>query len=66
MADAPRTDHDDVHLPEGLLAELATPPRDGIRPEEVARGRRHAAERAYDEGEVVEEIASQLLLLSRP
>ncbi len=66
MADAPRSDHDDL-LPAGLLAELAEP-QDArrIRPDEVARARQHVAARSYDDGEVVEEIASQLLALSRP
>lgn len=52
-------------VPRGLLAELtAPPPRPGIRIAEVARGRRHAANRAYDDGAVVAEIANELLKLS--
>ena len=64
MADAPRTDR--PPLPEGLLAELAAPPVAGARRAEVARARRHAADRSYDDGRVVDEIATQLLALSRP
>ena len=50
-------------VPAGLVEELAASPA-GIRPAEVARGRRRAVARCYDEGEVVEEIATQLLLMS--
>jgi hypothetical protein len=52
-------------LPAGLLEELAASGRQAIRPNEVARGRRHAASRVFDDGDVVEEIATQLLALSR-
>jgi hypothetical protein len=68
MADAPRTDHDAAssagELPQGLLAELAAPTGGRIRRDEVDRARRHAAARTFDDGEVVEEIATQLLALS--
>ena len=63
MADAPRTDR--PPLPEGLLAELATPVPSGTRRAELARARRHVADRSYDDGRVVDEIAVQLLALSR-
>ena len=65
MVDAPRTGHD-TPLPEGLLEVLAATPCADIRPEEVARARRHVEERCYDDGAVVREIASQLLQLSHP
>lgn len=65
MAEAPRNDLDPA-VPEGLLAGLSPSTGDPIRPDEVARARRHAAARAYDERPVVEEIAAQILLLSRP
>ena len=61
MAEADRTPRP---LPLGLLEHLATSAQD-IRVDGVARGRRCAADRAYDDRAVVEEIASQLLLLSR-
>lgn len=64
MADAPRTDR--PPLPEGLLDDLATPAPSGIRRAEVDRARRHVADRSYDDGRVVDEIATQLLALSRP
>ncbi len=64
MAEAPRNGHETT-VPEGLLARLAVWPPDPVRPAEVARGRRRARDRAYDDGDVVREIASQLLLLSR-
>ena len=64
MADAPRNDR--LQVPEGLLDELAAPAANGIRPAQVARARRHAAARSFDDGQVVDEIASQLLALSRP
>ena len=49
-------------VPSGLLDALATPPV--IRLNEVARARRQAADRAYDDGEVVVRIAERLLSLS--
>lgn len=49
-------------VPDGLLAMLTEP--SVIRLDEVARGRRHAADRAYEDGDVVVEIAVQLLSLS--
>ena len=61
MAEAPRNDLD---LP--LLADLSTHVAGAIRPDEVARARRHAVDRTYDDGAVVEEIAVQILLLSGP
>lgn len=64
MAEAPRNDLD-LPVPEGLLADLTSPAGDRIRLDEVARARRHAAARAYDEPPVVDEIAAQILLLSR-
>ncbi|HVF32876.1 MAG TPA: hypothetical protein VM933_07565 [Acidimicrobiales bacterium] len=63
MADPSRTERDDV--PPGLLADLAGP-ANGIRRAEVDRALRHAAERSFDDTHVVEEIATQLLALSRP
>ena len=48
-------------LPAGLVEELSDR---RIRSEEVARARRRAVARCFDEGEVVEEIAFQLLLIS--
>jgi hypothetical protein len=51
-------------VPQGLLEELTRPGAAAIRPFEVARGRQAAVERAFDDGAVVDEIASQLLLLS--
>ena len=65
MAEAPRNDLD-LLIAHGLLADLSTTLRDRVRSDEVARARRHAAARAYDEPPVVEEIATQILLLSRP
>jgi hypothetical protein len=64
MAEAPRNDLD-LLIAEGLLADLSTAFRDRIRADEVARARRHAAARAYEQAPVVEEIATQILLLSR-
>jgi len=64
MAEAPRNDLD-LQCPDGLLADLTTPPIRVIRPDEVARARRHAADGTYDHGAVVEEAAAQILLLSR-
>ena len=51
-------------MPAGLLEELTAPGAQEIRLDEVARCRRHAADRAFDDGAVVEEIATQLLELS--
>ena len=67
MAEEDRTDRrpESRQVPAGLVEELASPDRSVIRLDEVARGRRRAADRAYDDGAVVAEIASQLLLLSR-
>ena len=64
MAEAERTPSDlrTTSVPAGLLAELTAIPV--IRLVEVERGRRHAADRAYEDGDVVVEIAAQLLLLS--
>lgn len=63
MAEADRTPSDvRASVPEGLLAELSAPAV--VRLVEVERGRRHAADRAYDDGDVVDEIAVQLLSLS--
>lgn len=64
MAEAHRNDLD-PSFPEGLLAGLRSFPDGAIRPEEVARARRHAAARTFDDGAVVEEIAAQILLFSR-
>jgi hypothetical protein len=63
MAEAPRNQHDD-DIPKGLLEQLAGASPDEIRPIEVARARRRAVARAFDNVRVCEEIASQLLLLS--
>jgi hypothetical protein len=69
MAEAPRNGQTAgagvPPISRALLAELAEPGPHTIRPTEVARGRRHAASRVFDDGEVVVEVASQLLLLSR-
>ena len=61
MAEAPRNDLEPP-IPPGLLAGLSSP---APRPDEVARARAHAEARAFDDDGVVEEIASQLLLLSQ-
>ncbi len=53
-------------LPAGLLEQLTAGPTVTLRAAHVARARRHAAVRAFDDREVVVEIASQLLLLSAP
>jgi hypothetical protein len=53
-------------IPTGLLEALSRPAAEPIRAFEVARGRRRAFERAYDDGDVVDEIASRLLVLSTP
>jgi hypothetical protein len=63
MAEAPRNQHD-VDIPKGLLEQLSGASPDEIRPSEVARARRRALARAFDNVRVYEEIASQLLLLS--
>lgn len=63
MAEADRTPrHFRTSVPVGLLERLNAPAV--IRLDEVARGRQYAAERAYDDGDVVVEIATQLLSLS--
>lgn len=66
MAEAPRTPGpaSPPTLPDGFVEELVARPPAEIRPSEVARARRRAEARAFDDGEVVEEIASQLLQLS--
>ena len=51
-------------MPVGLLEELTEQATPEIRVHEVARARRRAADRAYDDGAVVAEIASRLLTLS--
>ena len=51
-------------VPHGLLDALARPAEGRIRPYEVARGRQRAVERAFDDGDVVDEIAARLLVLS--
>jgi hypothetical protein len=51
-------------LPTGLLEELTRRDDHEIRAVEVARGRQVAVDRAFEDGAVVHEIASQLLLLS--
>ena len=73
--DAPGADHTGImaeayrtltllrsSVPAGLLDELRATPV--IRLDEVARGRQHAADRTYEDGAVVVEIATQLLTLS--
>ena len=64
MAEAPRTPtfRCTTSVPDGLLEELRATPV--IRLDEVAKGRQHAADRAYEDGAVVVEIATQLLTLS--
>lgn len=63
MAEADRTpSRVRPSVPSGLLDALATPPL--IRLDEVARARQRAADRAYDDGEVVVGIAEHLLSLS--
>jgi hypothetical protein len=66
MAEDPRTPGPDstTDVPRGLLEALARPSDECIRAYEVARGRRRAVERAFDDGDVVDEIASRLLVLS--
>jgi hypothetical protein len=66
MAEAPRNPGPDstTDVPRGLLEALARPDHVGVRAYEVARGRQRAVERAFDDGEVVDEIASRLLVLS--
>jgi hypothetical protein len=51
-------------VPDGLLEELVARPPAELRSGEVARARQHAEDRHFDDVVVVEEIASQLLLLS--
>jgi hypothetical protein len=63
MADAPHTGRNE-RLPDGLIEELASSADDPIRPDEVARARRQADARAFDDKQVCEEIAVQLLQLS--
>ena len=53
-------------VPHGLVEELSRPAGQAIRPYEVARCRQRAVERAFDDGDVVDEIASRLLVLSTP
>lgn len=53
-------------VPVGLLEELTAGSAHEIRLDDVARARQHADDRAYDDGAVIEEIASQLLALSAP
>ena len=64
MAEAERTSRSlrILTVPEGLLEALRAEPV--VRLDEVERGRRHAADRAYEDGDVVNEIATQLLTLS--
>lgn len=70
MAEADRTPRhrsttEPRSLPTGLLERLTAPGgKVEIRLDEVARARQHMAERAFDDGAVVEEIAGQLLALS--
>jgi hypothetical protein len=66
MPEDPRTPGTDpaADVPRGLLEALAQPPDARIRAYEVARGRQRAVDRAYDDGDVVDEIASRLLVLS--
>lgn len=56
----------DTAVPEGLLKALVARPDSPIRRDEVARARRHAADRRFDDGAVRAEIASQLLDPRRP
>jgi hypothetical protein len=53
-------------VPLGLLEELSRPGDEVVRAFEVARCRQRAVERAFDDGDVVHEIASRLLVLSTP
>ena len=66
MAEAPRTTGPDPSstVPRGLLEALAQTDHAAVRPYEVARGRLRAIERAFDDGDVVDEIATRLLVLS--
>ena len=62
MPDDPRIGQD--LLPADLpLAQLAAQLEE-VRTDRVARGRRHAVARCFDDRAVVQEIASQLLILS--
>jgi hypothetical protein len=63
MVDAPHNGRNDP-LPDGLMEELSSTDGDQIRPDEVARARRQAVARAFDDRHVCEEIASQMLHLS--
>jgi hypothetical protein len=67
MAEALRTDHEALakvcSLPAQLLEELATDTHD-VRPDEVARARRHVDEGLWREGSVAIAIAKELLHLS--
>lgn len=51
-------------MPVGLLEQLTASSAQEIRLDEVARARQHVADRAYDDGDVIIEIATQLLSLS--
>ena len=64
MAEVDRipTDRRIPGVPERLLEELRATPV--IRLDEVEKGRQHAAARTYEDGDVVVEIATQLLSLS--
>lgn len=55
---------DALAIPAGLLEKLTGAPPAQIRLDEVARARRRAVARAFDDDEVYEEIASQLLQMS--
>lgn len=54
-------------LPEGLLEQLVggqEPTSDGVRQARVARGRRHARYRTFDNTDVVRQVATELLRVS--
>ena len=63
MAEAPRNDLDPLLL-RGLVTDLVAPASPADRGVSVARARQHVAARRYEDGEVVHEIATQLLALS--
>lgn len=62
MADADINGH--PPLPPGLLEALAAEPPAAAFPNRIMRARDHIRSRAFEDSVVVEEIASQLLLLS--
>lgn len=49
-------------VPRGLLEALAADPRAAVSSERMAVAREHVQRRAFDDHEVVQEIAERLLL----